>query len=911
MNPLSGSSASSTPPTAEGQPLVKQTSSLDLENLASGKCWRGAYQIGEQLSDVTYGKVFKAQHIGAANEVVIRSFRVNDTVRSRTWEEIRKTKNSGLLGLIEGVEADGRRIEVIQAPPSVTLREWIGRRKPNRTEIELIVRQLSQSLSALHKQGIVHLNVRPDTIFVRTTEGGLNVLLGGFETATLLLADGTVDVSMDPFYAPPEALGLYHYSREPGLRAWDWWSLGRVIQEAILGRHILGHILERDVTRETPDLRKRAENLLKDQDQISRAGAVEKMPAMDRELTTLLRGLLTCSKDGRWRFAEIEDWLRKEPVKDRYDLPHGERLFIWNDRAYTVSEAAEFFSSAKQWEAGVTNLFDPTNPSTLAHFINVETAQRKTKERFEVLIRLGETPALQQLPPDIVRSVVMAVVLKFLTGHHAPLILRGSRIDEDCLKALLTPDAQPIGLGTVYGFTARSVVQQIEQFDVDVARMLGDLGRIHEAAIALAQQNNWLPVGDLTQVAKLIRLCLEPETTLSATREAMIKLYACSRDRTLDKLFKKPDAGKGELVVIAFTGSDPKKFSYVTHREWNQDQYRVLSLRGEQLATAGLWLHLGYALKVGPLIFGRLRMILPIWLLLSAVIAFVGQNILAYAIAGAFPFAVFTVRMLWLRFHRAKLQGQLREKRPWTLRSGWTRCRDEALTVLNAETAPTSRELAQLLTEANDEIGKLTLDPPPKPIPHPPLFMDTRIVALSSWLFFLALLMGTIWYGVHHPPKIPQLWLSGSAVDEKPMSKSLMDLSPAVGVKSVQTTLEELRRAKRETDKESEPLAKISWPFKTPLDALVVRVHESSVALPEQIAVAEEMAELLVNRYDPKTINAIVAVQVPTEKGVGLMLYDGRTGKVSDRKVYTIGFVPFAKSWIDIDSRKAIFLGGL
>jgi len=51
-------------------------------------------------------------------------------------------------------------------------------------------------------------------------------------------------------------------------------------------------------------------------------------------------------------------------------------------------------------------------------------------------------------------------------------------------------------------------------------------------------------------------------------------------------------------------------------------------------------------------------------------------------------------------------------------------------------------------------------------------------------------------------------------------------------------------------------------------------------------------------------------VQVPTEKGVGLMLYDGRTGKISDRKVYTIGFVPFPKSWLEIDSKKAIFLNG-
>jgi hypothetical protein len=49
---------------------------------------------------------------------------------------------------------------------------------------------------------------------------------------------------------------------------------------------------------------------------------------------------------------------------------------------------------------------------------------------------------------------------------------------------------------------------------------------------------------------------------------------------------------------------------------------------------------------------------------------------------------------------------------------------------------------------------------------------------------------------------------------------------------------------------------------------------------------------------------------VPVEKGVGLMLYDGRTGKISDRKVYTVAYLPFSRSWIEVDSKTAIFLSG-
>ena len=919
MNPLSGSFATDASLASAAPSLA-----TDLEHLVPGARWREVYQIGEQFADVTFGKVFKGLHVGLMNDVVIRSFRVGDNVRARTWDEIRKIKNGGLLELLDGVESEGRRIEVMQAAPSLTLREWASRRKATQAEIELIVRQLSQALASLHKQGVVHLNLRADNVFVRATEGGLNVLLGGFETATLLVAEGLVEVSMDPFYAPPETLGLFHYPREPGLRAWDWWSLGRVMQEVVVGRHILGYILDRDVTRATPDLRARAENLLKELDPNMRAGAVEAMPAMDRELTTLLRGLLTGSRDGRWGLEEVERWLRKESVKERYSLPKNERLFIWKERAYTVSEAGEHFVLAEHWQDGMTNLFDKSNSSTLAHFIGTESAHRKTRERFDILMQLGEAPAFQQLPPEITNDVVMAVVLKFLTGHHAPLILRGRRIDADCLKSLLSPEAQPVGLGTVYGFIAEPIVQQVVQFDAEVGRMLGELGRVYEAAATLAQQNNWLSTSDVIQLATLMSLSLEPEIPLAKIRAEMLKRYACSRDPALDKLFKKRDAGLIELVVIAFTEREPERFGYVTHQAWNAERYQVLSEQGTKLAEAGLWLNLGYAIKLGPLVFGRLRLILPVWFVLSAAMAFVGQNLLAYVIAGVCPVVAMVVRFIWFGFHRVKLQHRLHEAKPWTLRSGWSRCREEALAILKTETVPGLGGLLRLLNETNEEIGRLTLEPAPKPVKPPHHFRDTQMVAIVSWVLVLMLSAGTIWYGVRHPPKIPtlnwerivRLW---SSSDEKPAAvkdenakpKLSAEQTPTGSVKSLQTTLEELRRAKREADKQDEPLLKISWPFKEPNEAQPVRIQETLAAVPEQTAIAQEMGQLLVDRYEPSTIAALIAVQVPTEKGVGLMLFDGRTGKVSGKKVFILGFVPFSKSWVELDSKKVLYLGGL
>lgn len=919
MNPPTGSSASDAPPAAAGHALGKPDAMLELENLKPGARWHSVYQIVEQLPDVTYGKVFTATHVGLKSDFVIRVFRVRDDVRARTWDAIKRAQNGDMLELKEAVQGDGRRIEVVQGPPTLTLREWAGRKKATRPEIELILQQLTQSLGDLHKQGVVHLGLRPDAVFVRMTEAGLNVVLGGFETAELFEGvAGPVEVSMDPFYAPPEAVGLHHYARKPGLRAWDWWSLGRVMQEVVLGKHILGHMLERDVSRVTPELKSRAENLLKEVNQMVRAGAVEMMPAMDRDINTMLRGLLTGSRDGRWGLAQVESWLHKQPVKERYSLAKNERLFIWKDHMYTVSEAAEHFSLEGHWQDGLENIYEPTNVATLAYFLSKQGVHQKTKERFELMLKLIEAPALEQLPEKLARDVVMAVILKFFAGHHAPLVLRGRKVDEAYLRELLLPEAQPSGLAIVHGVMARPIVQQIEQLDAEVGRMLGEIERIYESASTIAQHNKWLSSRDPVQLATMMRLSMEPEIALNSERAEMHKRYACSRDPVLDCLFKKSELSHAELVVIAYTSREPKMFDYVTHQEWNEEQYRVLRLRGEEFSTAGTWLRLGYALKFGLLVFGRFKFLLPFWFLLAGVIALVWQNYSAYLVAMLCPVAVFSVRIYWHRVHCRKLQKHVRAGRPWKLRSGWWHCRDEASAILKAVTLPGPRAVLKLLQENNEQIGKLALDPKPEPVGLPLRFRDTQIVAVISWLVVVVLVGGTTWQGIHHPPKMPTIsfdkiigWFSSKDRNEcKPVEvKSELSVNqvPSGGIKSLQGTLEELRRAK---SKQNFGAVKMSWPFKEPSAAQPVRILGTTPSVPEQVAVAQELAELLVDRYDPKTITASIAVRVPTEKGVGLMLYDGRTGKVTDKKVYTIGFVPFPKSWIDLDSKKAIYLSG-
>ena len=87
------------------------------------------------------------------------------------------------------------------------------------------------------------------------------------------------------------------------------------------------------------------------------------------------------------------------------------------------------------------------------------------------------------------------------------------------------------------------------------------------------------------------------------------------------------------------------------------------------VAAAALWLQLGHSLRLGPLVFGRLRLIVPLWCTLALIVAVVGHNLFAYLVAGVCLVLTFVVRFIWFGFHRVKLHHRLQGSRPWALRS--------------------------------------------------------------------------------------------------------------------------------------------------------------------------------------------------------------------------------------------------
>ncbi|MDX2187214.1 MAG: hypothetical protein SFV32_09800 [Opitutaceae bacterium] len=914
---------------------VSSSDPLDSSNLTTGGLWRGNYQVGDPLPDQAMGRSFKAVHVGTSQEVVIRSLRVNDGVRAKAWEAMKSLGGELLVECVEAFELDGRRVEVSALPPAICFRDWVGTRKAGSVEVKMALVELSKIIHAMHEVGVAHLGVRLEKIYVSSMDGGMKLRLGGLETATLIKQDGLVAAVVNPFFAPPECVGLYQHSPGRGLKAWDWWSLGRILQEMTLGKHVLGHILERDVTRQTPELLARAEALISEQDESGlRAGAVECMPPMDKDLNVVLRGLLSSCRDARWGMCEIKRWLANDQVKERYHLAKNERLFIWEDRAFTVPEAAEFFGAAEHWKDGLFNLFTQADSRTLVYFLNEVPGMHKTKEKIDSFLKLKDGMALASYAPEVKQDLVACITWGFLAAGTAKPRLFGRELNATCIAELLHTDMLPVGLSYIKGLVTRAVLQHIEQQDTDSSRFLQEFDKVATTAVNLAKTNSWIVEDNFAEVAKIMRNCLEKEAELRRQLDVMRKDFACSKIIVLDRIFKKPAPSLSELAVLAFTGTDPKRFDYVTHAEYNTEHYRILKERGERLQQALSWLNLERAQRSGPLVFGHWRFSATVWGVMILLIAATRQWLML-ALVIVLPLAFLAAcKWLWLRLNRQVIESQMPGSQPWGFLDGCERSRKEALSVLDVAAVPEIKELRKNFKEVNEEIVKLPLDPRPEKIKAPRRCYTTWLIVSCSWLVAACALAGAGWTVWNHPPRLPKMVtsiVSGRKTDKEP---DLRNLKPQEGKgftkaispdkdgehplseeeiaqenATLKEAMEKLRKLQEEEAKLPKPPPKIRWHFKPAPNPQIVNIRGVEEADPYQQTAATDLAKMTLSRFNPDTINAVIAVRVPTEKGVGIMLWDGKGQRLVNRSVIKMNYVPIARTWLDVGGQKVFYLG--
>lgn len=901
---------------------------LELHNLVPGEHWQqGKYLIEDVLPDITYGKLLKAHDVASGDAVIIRSFRVSDEQRARAWSRLSGYTSPTVQPRIYGASAEGRRIEVTAALTGRTLLDFFAGKKATVDDVRWLLGQLVSAVAALHELGVAHLNLKPTTVYVRENSGTPQLCIAGLETMLDVTCAELTSISVDPFYAPPEAIGLLQHHANQSLRAWDWWSVGRILQEIILGTHVVGIVIDRDVSRRTPELLIRADQFLREKDiQRSRPGGVELMPVLSEETTTLLRGLLTSCRDARWSHREITAWLDGKPVKERYELPRATRLYLWKDYAYSLPEIAECFSLLENRETAIEQIFATDRADSLFGFIQADSTQRPLAERLRELTELSANSAFANFPTTAIREILTSVSLGFVGGQNFGVRLRGKPVTARHLWEILNGGAAESELPLIEVLCEPILSQHLSHLDPAASRLALELHRTLATALAQGAAQNWLSRADRAAVTQVCAWLLREERELKLSLGAARENYAVTRIDSLNTLFQRHDLAVSDLAIVLFTLAQPEKFEYVTHAAWLKERLVKLTAEAEMLACALTWKNLGAVSRLGSALIGPIVIHLSFWFVVASTIALSHPAKSTLAIAIAILVGVFGVRLI---LRKLALRALLRRTKGAasslpTLRE----CEEQqqlclSKTSFGAQSAfqQEFRKILNAIKElAQSESAAAEIAPPEK-------FLPTRIIAIGSTALALGCVATFSPPVLKHPPQWQKLlatWFapapakrSASAttsdakvVPEVRQGASNSQVDPKLATKPSDKDMVAGKSDSRAKDaKSSKAATQMSWAFREPLEMPMMRTLGQSDATPEQLQAALEDGTNQVASYIPSSITSLIAVRVPTDDGVGLILFDGKSNKIADRHVYIAGYLPLARSWFMLGGKPAIYLG--
>lgn len=192
----------------------------------------GPYRIIEKLGRGRHATVYKAQQRGLDRPVALKVLRDYDQATLEKFKrEARLSASLQIPGVRRTYEAgqtrDGQTFLAMEYVDA-SLKDWIQRhqRPFARDEVVRLLTPIAQALDAMHQQGLVHLDVKPENILV--SEDGRAVLADFGITRQR----GEVTTQGTPRYMSPEqATG-----NRPVTPQSDVYSLGVVIYEMLTGR---------------------------------------------------------------------------------------------------------------------------------------------------------------------------------------------------------------------------------------------------------------------------------------------------------------------------------------------------------------------------------------------------------------------------------------------------------------------------------------------------------------------------------------------------------------------------------------------------------------------------------------------------------------------------------------------------
>lgn len=206
-------------------------------------------------------------------------------------------------------ERSGRWYEIQEYAPFGTLKDLIEKpdspRETGRSPfLEGVLREIADSLAVLHRNDILHLDLKPANVLVRSTTH-LDLVLTDFGVASLLDPELTKKFTNSrgtPMYQSPESL-----AGNMG-RASDWWGLGMIALEIASGAHPFKGLVGPAIHG------------------ILATKPVEIPESLSDDCKELLRGLLTRDMKKRWGLDQVNRWLAGERgIPNSYEQPAEEK----------------------------------------------------------------------------------------------------------------------------------------------------------------------------------------------------------------------------------------------------------------------------------------------------------------------------------------------------------------------------------------------------------------------------------------------------------------------------------------------------------------------------------------------------------------------------------------------------------